>query len=227
MMKHCFAAILLSCSLLPLAFAQTGKLTAKTATTEPPAELAEPIRKLLDAGSIQVNDGDGKSVAEYWFRKAIPVDATAEQVKNGVTYREAKSTEIFGAVRFDQDSRDYRKQKVKAGVYTLRLGFQPADGDHQGSSDFTEFLLAIAAENDRSPELLDSKALHEASQKSIKTGHPGVFMLFPASKPGASPEIQAKPRNHQVLATKIDALVDGKVAGAPLGVTLTVVGSAE
>jgi hypothetical protein len=227
MTQRLLAALVLSLGLLPLAFGQTGKLMVKSASTEPPSEVAEPIRKLLDAGSIQVHDGDGKPVAEYWFRKEIPIDATPEQVKNGITYREAKATEIFGAVRFDQDMRDYRKQKVKAGVYTLRLGFQPADGDHQGSSDFTEFLLAISAEKDRSPDLLDSKALQEASQKSIKTGHPAVFMLFPASKPGAAPEIQAKPRNHQVLATKIEATVDGKAVGVPLGVSVTVIGSAE
>jgi len=221
------AALVLPLFFLPLAFAETGKLTAKAGAAEPPAEVAEPIRKLLDAGSIEVQDADGKAIAEYWFRKAIPVDATPEQLKNGVTYREAKATEIFGAVRFDQDMRDYRKQKVKPGVYTLRLGFQPDDGDHRGLSDFTEFLLAISADKDRSTELLDSKALQDASRKSLKTGHPGVFMLFPISKPGAAPEILAKPRNHQVLAVKADTVVDGKATGFPLGIGLTIVGSAD
>lgn len=215
--------------LLPptLASAQTGKLAAKAGAADPPAELSEAVRKLLDAGSIQIQDGSGKTVAEFWFRKAIPVDATPEQLKNGITYREAKATELFGAVRFDQDWRDYRKQKVKAGVYTLRLTFQPADGDHQGASDFTEFLAAIAADRDASPDPLDTKALVEASQKSIKTGHPGVFMLFPHSKPGVAPEMLARPKQHQVLATRILAAVGGKTTDIPLGVAVTIVGSAD
>ena len=52
-----------------------------------PEALAEPIRKLLDEQALVVRDGDAE-VMTVWFRTEIPAKATAEQVKNGLTYRE-------------------------------------------------------------------------------------------------------------------------------------------
>jgi len=37
------------------------------------------------------------------------------------------------------------------------------------------------------------------SSKSIETGHPGVFMLFPLSKAPAAPQLEAKRNNHWVV----------------------------
>src|SRR5262245_48447122 len=116
---RCAAVLLLVAVTLPVT-GQDAKFALKSATSEPPNELDESIRKLLSSESILFQDASGKTIAEFWFRSAIPTDATPEQVKNGVTYREVKQTELFGAVRFEQNYTDYRQQKVKAGVYTLR-----------------------------------------------------------------------------------------------------------
>jgi hypothetical protein len=128
-----------------LASAQESKYRIKTARTEPPKELSEAVRKLLDTNSVQFLDPKGTLVAELWFRKEVPADATPEQVKNGLGYRDLKETTVFGAARFDQAWSDYRKQALKPGVYTLRLGFQPMDGDHMGTAPYPEFLLVVAA----------------------------------------------------------------------------------
>src|SRR5207302_915540 len=126
-------------------------------------------------------------------------DATPEQVKNGLTYRELKETSVVGAVRIDQAWTDYRKQKIKTGVYTMRLGFQPMDGDHQGKSQYTEFLLLSASEKDKSADTMTPKMLVEMSMKSIDAGHPAVFMLFPVSKSPAMPKLAAMEKDHWVL----------------------------
>ncbi len=209
-----------------LSNAQNAKYAIKTGATPPPKEISESIRKLLDNRSVQFLVPGGKVGAELWFRKTVPADATPEQIKNGITYRELKQTEILGVVRFDQDWLDYRKQKVKAGVYTLRLGFQPEDGDHTGSSQFKEFVAVLLAAKDTKAQVLDYKEMVEISQKSISTGHPGVFMLFPNAKPGAAPQLAAKEMNHWVLNTKQEITVAGKKTGASLGIGLTLIGSA-
>src|SRR5713226_2956018 len=100
-------------SLVP---AQDSKYAIKIADTPPPKELSEPIRKLLGP-PVRFFEGS-KLVAELWFRKEVPADATPEQVKNGVTYRELKQSEIMGVLKVENGWTDYRKQKVKAGVYT-------------------------------------------------------------------------------------------------------------
>ena len=190
--------------------------------------IAEPDPKAAhEPPSIQLLDPAGKTVCEVWFRKEIPAEATPEQVKNGLTYREVKQSEVVGAIRFDQDWRDYRKQKVKAGTYTLRLGYQPMDGDHTGSSEFQDFLLVLDAAKDTKPDLMDAKHMIETSAKSIGTGHPGVFMLFPTEKPGAAPTLAAMPKNHWVLQTKEDVTVAGKKTGTSLGIGLTRVGAGD
>jgi len=214
-------------ALLPYVEAQDGKYSVKTAQTPIPTEIAGPIQKLLAPPSIQLLDPAGKTICEVWFCKEIPAEATPEQVKNGLTYREVKQSEVVGAIRFDQDWRDYRKQKVKAGTYTLRLGYQPMDGDHTGSSEFQDFLLVLDAGKDTKPDLMDAKHMIETSAKSIGTGHPGVFMLFPNSKPGEAPTLAAMPKNHWVLQTKEDVTVDGKKTGTSLGFGLTLVGAAD
>jgi hypothetical protein len=219
------SALLLA--LLPFVEAQDNNYTISTAQTPVPKEVGQPIQKLLQPQSIQLLDAAGKTVCEVWFRKEIPADATPEQIKNGLTYREVKQSEVVGVIRFDQDWRDYRKQKVKAGTYTLRLGYQPMDGDHTGSSDFQDFLLVVDAAKDVSTDLMDAKHMIETSAKSIGTGHPGVFMLFPNSKPGPTPTLAAMPKNHWVLQTKEDVTVDGKKTGTSLGFGLTLVGAAE
>lgn len=209
-----------------LAPAQEGKHSVKTATAEPPKELSEPIRKLLGPGAVQFLDAKGGLVAELWFRKAVPADATPEQVKNGLTYRELKETTVIGAARFEQQWSDYRKQKIKPGVYTLRLGFQPMDGDHMGTSPYPDFLLLVSAKEDKNADPVEPKQLQEMSIKTMGTSHPGVLLLFPNNKPGAGPQLVSQPNNHLVLNTKEDVTVGGTKAGT-LGFGLTLVGHAD
>ena len=203
---------------------QDKKFTIKSASTEPPKELSDAIRKQLDSKSFQLLDPSGALVCEVWFAKQLPSDATPEQVKNGLTYRELKETTVVGVIRFDQAWTDYRKQKVKTGVYTMRLGFQPADGDHQGKSTYTEFLLLSAASKDAKPDAMTPRALAEMSMKSIDSGHPAVLMLFPNNK-AAGPSLAGMEKNHWVLQVPV-AVQAGKVRGT-IGFGVTLVGEAD
>jgi hypothetical protein len=55
--------------------------------TAPPAEVAEPIRKLLAPRCVQLLDAKGDLLAELWVRKEVPSkpSVTEAQVKNGPT----------------------------------------------------------------------------------------------------------------------------------------------
>jgi hypothetical protein len=203
---------------------QDKKFSVKAATADPPKELDESIRKLLGNNTVQFFDPTGKLICELWLAKELPAQATAEQIKNGITYRELKETQLVAAARFDQGWQDYRKQKIKPGVYTLRLGWQPQDGDHSGKSEFTEFLVLSSASRDQKTDLMAPKSLQEMSGKTLNTGHPGVFMLFPNSKPG-QPTIESKPRDHWVL--NVGYPVEAGGVRGMLGFGITLVGEAE
>jgi hypothetical protein len=200
------------------------KYSVKTATTPVPKELKEPIAKLLSDHSVQVIDDKGKLYCEIWFRKDVPAKASPEQIQNGLTYRELEETTLLGAVRFDQAATDYRKQKIKPGVYTLRLAFQPMDGDHMGTAPYPEFCLVVPADTDPKPDPMPPKELHELSSKATGSSHPGVFLLFPNSKPEDQPQLVSM-EGKWVLNVKETVASGGKTAA--LGVGLTVVGHAD
>lgn len=224
-MKSIFrgAAVALLCPVLLLAQEATHKV--QTAERTLPKELSEAIRKQLSPQAVVVTDAKGTEVAEVWHRKQIPATASDAQLKTGLNYRNIKESEVIGAVRFKQNSADYRKQTIKPGVYTMRLGYQPLDGDHAGSSMFTEFILLLKADEDTAAELLGQDTLYEKSMSAAGTTHPAVFMLFPNPKPADAPQIVDKGGHHQVLLSKQTvSLGAGKTA--PIGFGVTVVGSA-
>ena len=198
--------------------------TIKQAATPPPKELSEAIRNLLTNKSIQLQSDKGGVICEVWFRKEVPAKATPEQVKNGLTYRELEESTVLGAIRFDQQATDYRKQKIKPGVYTLRLGFQPMDGDHMGTAPYSEFCLLAPAKLDEKPDLVETKELRELSAKAIGGSHPGVLLLYPGEKSAEEPKLVGKENNTWVLLFREPVTVDGQKAAAGIGFALTVVG---
>ena len=185
----------------------------------PPKEVQEPIRKLLSDRCVRLLDGKGNALVEVWFRKEVPVKATEAQVKNGLTYKEVPISTVLGVMRVAKAVYDYRKQKINAVVYTLRLNQQPMDGDHMGTAPYGEFCLACPAADDTKPDLMESKSLNELSAKTTES-HPGVFLLFPGKGAGAEPKLVSKPGGHWVLLSTLGVNASGKKAKLLIGLTL-------
>jgi hypothetical protein len=199
--------------------AHAADYSIKTADTAPPKELADDVRKLLGDKAVQLLDAKGDLIAELWFVKEVPSKATEEQVKNGLTYRELAQTTLTGAMRVVKQITDYRKQPIKEGVYTLRLAYQPQDGDHMGTAPYSEFFLASPAADDKKPDLMEPMALHEMSKKATG-GHPGVFLLFPGKDAGDAPKLVDKGDGHRVLFFKQAVNAGGKKGTMGVGLTL-------
>jgi hypothetical protein len=199
--------------------------TVKTEMTPVPKELKEPVAKLLSDQAIQFLDGKGSLLCELWLRKELPAKATPAQIQNGLTYRELEETTLVGALRLVQPMTDYRKQKIKAGVYTLRLGFQPMDGDHMGTAPYPEFCLLSPADADEKPDPMGPKDLQELSAKASGGSHPAVLLLYPNTKPADAPKLVDKGNNTWVLNWK-EPVVVGKEK-ASLGMGLTLIGHTE
>jgi len=204
------------------AAAADTKLTVKVADEEPPKDLSDEVRALLDGKGMTVADDKGKVLCTVWRAKSLDTKATADQAKAGLKYEHLEETTIVGAVKFPEDWRDYRKSKIKAGVYTLRLGIQPMDGDHMGTAPFNEFCLLCPADKDKKPDLLEAKELHELSTKATTRKHPGIMLMFPNAKPPEAPAVEAKPNDHVVLSYRVPATVGSDKSF--LGFSLVVVG---
>jgi hypothetical protein len=198
-----------------------AKYTIKTSKNAPPKELKEPVRKLLEEQSVELLDEKGAVSCEVWFRKEVPATATPVQIKNGLTYRDnLKETTVLGAIQFHQEGRDYRKQKIKAGVYTLRLGFQPMDGDHMGTAPNPEFCLLVPADKDADPAAIEPKQLHENSKDASGTSHPAVLLLYPYENPKDETRLTNKEGGTWVLERKQPVSAGAQKAVLGLGLTL-------
>lgn len=200
--------------------ADPNKCSVKLAASEAPKELAEPIRQLLGSQSVQVSEGD-KVLWEVWLPKQLEVQATGDEVKQGINYRKLEESTILGVMRVNQAWNSFRKQNIKPGLYTLRLGFQPMDGDHMGTAPFNEFLLLCPAADDKKPAILSHKDVTELSGKSIPGGsHPAVLLLYPNQKPGDKPELANKGGGNWVLNWKTDVSGGGQKGVLGIGLTL-------
>jgi hypothetical protein len=214
------AAVVLSVS-PALAADYSIKATEKST---PPKALPDAVRKLLEEKSVQFLD-KGKVLAEVWFRKEVPAKATEAQIKNGLTYQEVPQTTLLAAIELKETLTDYRKQKIKKGVFTLRLAIQPMDGDHMGTAPNGEFVLLVPADADDGKAAWEPEKLLEQSKKASGTGHPAVLLLFPVAKKDLrkAPVLAKKEGNHWVLNVTRDVSVEGKKK-ATLGIGLTLVG---
>jgi hypothetical protein len=210
---------LAAAALLALAGAASAqdKLAVKVEDTPTPKELADPVRALLDTRAMTVTDDKGKAIATVWPRKELEARGDV-----AAGYTALPETTILGAVRFPDVWVDYRKQKIKPGVYTLRLGFQPMDGDHMGTAPYNEFALLVPADLDKTADPIDVETLHEESTKATTRRHPGIMLLFPNPKPADKPAIESKPQDHHVLSFARPVKADGKESA--LGFSLVLLG---
>ena len=170
------------------ATAASAQYKLATSTAAPPQELAAPIQSALSPNAIQVTGASG-SYCEVWLAKSIPAAPTPD-TSLGVNFGQIPQGALVGAIKFDALGADYRNQPIKPGVYTLRFGLQPVNGDHQGVSPYRDFLLAVPAALDTSTAAIAPKALDDLSKKAAGSGHPSVWSLVPAdSAPATLPAI--------------------------------------
>jgi len=196
--------------------------TARYEKLDPPAAVAGPVRKLLADQALVVHGDNDEPVMRVWFRAEIPAQATAEQVKNGLTYREIPEGTVVGAIEFPRTFTDFRKQEIPAGAYTLRFAVQPDIGDHTGTAPHTEFCLMSHAEKDTSAEPLSVKKLIELSSEVNDGKHPAVLLLFPNNIRDDGPKVVGK--GGGVWVVNVRRPVAAAEAKTTLGFGITVAG---
>jgi len=164
---------------MPAFAAEPAKFTVKVEKAEVPKALAAELADTLDEQTVSVLNGDGTLRARFWFRKEIPARASAEQLKNGLTYREIPEGSFLGLVQFEKPFVDFRKQELPAGTFSLRLAVQPDTGDHKDTAPHQDFCLLVPVATEKSLEPLETKDTVKLSLKVTKSDHPAVLLMFP------------------------------------------------
>lgn len=209
------------------AFAQ-GDYKVEPMKTAPPAELAAAIKGELAAEGVRVLDPDGKPLAEVWIRKAVPATAKPSGAKGTVLFPILEEGTLLGAVRYVDEGNDYRDQSIIPGLYTIRYGLQPVNGDHLGVSPFRDYGLLLPASKDADPAALAKKKLEGTSAEAAGSSHPAVLMLL-AAPSGAKAEtkiVHDEEKNTWGVVIPVALTVAGAPAGEPLLVQFVMVGMA-
>jgi len=168
---------------------------------------SESVKGALEPKGYRVSLGDGTVVCEIWLRDNVPGLSEAT---------------LVGVVSFPKAWTDFRKQNVKAGVYTLRYAKIPSDGNHLGASPTPDFLLLIpqAADTDvnAKPSFQD---LAKMSAKTVHTNHPSPMSLASAASQKEFPAVGVDELQHDVLYVK------AKTGSGELPLALVVKGVTE
>lgn len=201
------------------ASAQTYK--AEALHEVPPKELAAPIQAALSPTGIRVTGPSGP-ICDLWLGKAVPGKANTPQTL-GVVFPQLAQGTLVGAIRLPNSAKDYRKQLIKAGVYTLRYALVPENGNHMGVAPQRDFVLASPATADQDAATLTLDQTLALSRKASGSNHPSVWSLAP-------------PEGHPKSLPSVFHLDDGDLwlvefslplgGGSPVPMALVVVGSA-
>jgi len=189
-----------------------------------PAEVAEPVRKALAAEGLRVLDPKGEPLADVWLRSAVP---TVEMPKAELNVKLGKVEEgaLLGVIRFHKKSSDFKGNGFPAGVFTMRRGIQPVDGDHQGATETRDFALLAPAKVDSSTASVTTKEAVKLSVQVAGSKHPTVLWLVRVVEEDAKLPRMVEDETLVTWALECELPVAGKEA-KPLRVGLVLVGKA-
>ena len=165
-----------------------------------PQGLSPAIAKLLAAEGFQVAAKKG-AVVEIWLLKEV---ALKPDFKPGFTQMYPfASGQLLGALVVPEGAKftDFRGQAMSPGTYTLRYGLQPMDGNHVGTSQTFDFMLALPAKGDVGTEPIKTFAeLAKISAKAAGSAHPAIFSLLDPKAAEEKPKlVHDRPTDHWIL----------------------------
>lgn len=210
--------------------AATGAVLAADYTLEtaasPPDGFPEGITAVVAPGAMKIT-GPERPYCELRLVKSLSVPKEFQSTA-AVRYPFTPG-ELVGVLTVPRRSglTDFRGNSIERGAYTLRYGRQPMDGNHIGTSDLADFLVAIPADKDESPEpITDLARLYELSAGASGTAHPAIFSLQPAEAPSKEPTLtHDENREFWILQFNASVQRDGKAAELP--VRMVIVGVTE
>ena len=186
-------------ALLTLVLAQAAGLSGVTHTDPVPTEIAPAVAAKLGAGGVRATP-NGTPVT-FWWVKDLP----------GATWKDVAEGTLVGAMKVDRDLRDIRGHVIRAGVYTLRYGVQPANDDHFGVSPFRDFLLVSPVGVDTDPAAPGHDGTIDLSRQTLGGKHPAVLSIDPPSAKDAPLTVYTTDLGHKSLIVEVGKLKFGIV----------------
>ena len=153
------------------AFLAVPLAVAEDFAFEPGAALPEAVpetaRVLVAQEGVSVKSGDAV-VVSFWMR-AEPFEGEPAS-GFGIRFDNIPEGAFLGIVEFPERGSDFREQAVSPGVYTIRFGLHPEDGNHMGVASSRDF--ALLAPVDKDLEITKNHDFDGMVQLSADVGNP-------------------------------------------------------
>jgi hypothetical protein len=218
----------LSCSLIPVSNSLIAQEPVRltVAAADPPEQVAEPIRKVLNNEAVSLAD-DKSTFFQFWFRKELPL---AQAPSGGsLALDTLQEGTVLGVLKVDSERYDFRDEEIPTGIYVLRYGIQPEDGNHLGVAPTRTFALLIPAKDDTQLDPIAHEELMKAAAVINAVSHPTSLNLQPVEQAeGAFPRLDAlNDGQHKVLLLQFPARVNGSSDATKLNVALVYEGTGQ
>ena len=187
----------------------SAPLSGSVQASPAPAGLAAPIAAKLGKSSVRVVVSKGPATLEFWWVDGLSVKAGAA----APSWADVEEGALVGAVNVSTEFRDIRARVIKPGVYTLRYGIQPDNGDHLGVSPFRQFLLLSPAALDTDPQPRGHDGTVEISKEAIGGSHPAVWSIDPPAAKAAVLQPHKTELDHDAIVMEIPVVRDAEPAG--------------
>ncbi|HTI39947.1 MAG TPA: hypothetical protein VL484_20460 [Vicinamibacterales bacterium] len=186
-------------AILSLLMMQGAALSGATHTDPVPTEVASALAAILAPGGVRAA-ANGTTIT-FWWVKDLP----------GQSWTDVPEGTLIGAVKLDAAVPDIRGHMMKAGVYTLRYGIQPANSDHFGVSPFRNFLLLSPAAVDTDPAAAGHDGAIALSKQTLGGSHPAVLSIDPPAATQAPLDVYTTQLGHKALIVQVGQLKFGIV----------------
>ena len=186
-------------AILALVLSQAADLSGVKHTDPVPTDIAAPVAAKVAPGGVRAT-ANGATIT-FWWVTDLP----------GAAWADVPEGTLVGAVKLDADVRDIRGHVMKAGVYTLRYGIQPANDDHFGISPFRNFLLVSPAAVDKDPAAVDHDGVIALSRQTLGGKHPAVLSIDPPAAKDAALAVYTTDLGHKSLIVEVGKLKFGIV----------------
>jgi hypothetical protein len=211
-------------STAPLVAQEPARLNVAAAA--PPDEVAEPIRNVLNTEAVSLAD-DNSTFFQFWFRKELPM---AQPPAGGTLALDtlAEGT-VLGVLKVNSERYDFRDEEIPAGIYILRFGIQPEDGNHLGVAPTRTFAVLIPAQNDTQLDPVAHEELMKAAAVINAASHPSALNLQPVEQAeGEFPRLEERnDGEHKVLLLQFPARVGNSGDATTLNVALVYEGTGQ
>lgn len=160
--------------------AAAANLTVQPAPAPAAGAVPAALASRLDPQGAQLSSG-GSPLCNLWVLKSVPT-VPSSSGEPDILYGNLQVGELVGVLQVLAPAQDFRHQKVATGVYTLRYGQIPQDGNHMGVSQYRDFLLLGPVSADTKLDAaLGFDDLVSLSRKTSGTGHPAVMSMVPTN----------------------------------------------